>query len=103
MRQGKECRRVLKTGLSRINLANARHQVVQVCFCTFENVVAACAVLSPVVLPALALMADLPGGNDMLPLDTGRTASVLARDVAAGCEVDAIAGVFAAAIKLGGL
>lgn len=98
-----ECQRFLKTGLSRINLADARHQVVQVGFGALEHIVIARAVLAPTVLPALALVPDLPGRNNMLPLDARGAAGVLAGDITAGLQVHAVAGVFAAAIELGGL
>ena len=103
MCHGEECQRFLKTGLSRINLADAGYQVVQVGFSNFEHRVIAGAVFSPATLPALALMADLPGGNDMFPLDTCGTIGIFAWDVAAGFQVDAVAVVFATAVELGGL
>lgn len=93
----------LKTVLSRINLADARHQVVQVGFGTLEHFIVARAVLAPPVLPALALMPDLPGWNNVLPFDARGAVGIFARDVATGFKVHAITGVFAAAIELGGL
>lgn len=93
----------LKTVLSRINLTDARHQVVQVSFGTLEYLVIAGAVLAPASLPTLALMADLPGGNDMLPFNACCAIGILARDVAAGFQVYPVAGVLAAAIELRGL
>ena len=48
-------------------------------------------------------MADLPGGNDMFPLDACGTVGIFARDITAGFQVDAVAGVFATAVELGGL
>lgn len=103
MCRGKECQRFLKTGLSRINLPNAGHQVVQVGFGALESLVIARAVLAPAVLPTLALMPDLPGRNDVLPFDSCRTVGVLTWDVAAGFQVHTVAGVLATAIELGGL
>lgn len=103
MCHGEECQRFLKTGLSRINLADARHEVVQVGFGAFEHVVMPRTVLTPAILPALALMPDLPGRHDMFPLDARGAVSVFAWDVAAGFQVHAVARVFAAAIELGGL
>jgi hypothetical protein len=76
---------------------------VQIRFGTLEYVVMAGAVLASTVLPALALMADLPGWNNVLPLDARGTVGVFAWDVAAGFQVNAVAGVFAASIELGGL
>lgn len=103
MCQGKECQRFLKTGLSRINLADARYQVVQVGFGAFEHVIMARTVFAPAVLPAAALMPDLPGRHNVLPLDARRAVGVFARNVTTGFQVDTVAGVFAAAIELGGL
>lgn len=93
----------LKTVLSRINLADARYQVMQVRLGTLEHVIVARAVLAPTILPALALMPDLPGWNNVLPFDARSAVGIFARDVATGFQVNAVAGVFAAAIKLGGL
>ncbi|MNC82415.1 hypothetical protein D3C75_1359180 [compost metagenome] len=59
------------------------------------------ALLAPAALPALALMADLPGGYDVLPLDARRALGILAWGIAARCQVDLVAFVFTAAIKLG--
>lgn len=93
----------LKTVLSRINLADARHQVVQVGLGALVHRVLAGAVLAPAVLPALALMADLPGRNNVFPLNTRCPVGVLAGDIAAGFQVHPVTVVFAAAIKLRGL
>ncbi len=48
-------------------------------------------------------MSDLPGRDDMFPFNAGRAFGVFSRDVAAGRQVHLVAGVFAPAIKLGGL
>lgn len=93
----------LKTVLSRINLPDARHQVVQVGLCTLEHIIAARTVLASTVLPALALMSDLPGWNDMLPFDACGTVGIFAWDVPAGFQIHPVAGVFTAAVKLCGL
>lgn len=67
------------------------------------DLVVARAVLAPAILPALALVADLPGRDDVLPFDARGAVEVLARRVAAGGQVDLVALVLAAAIKLRGL
>lgn len=86
-----------------INLADARYQVVQVSFSALEDGVGARAVLASAVLPALALMADLPGRDNVLPLDARRPVGVFTRNVAAGFQVDPVTRVLAAAIELSGL
>lgn len=86
-----------------IHLADARHQVVQVGFGPLVDRVLAGAVLAPAILPALALMADLPGRNNVFPFNTCRPVGVFARDIAAGFQVYPVAVVFAAAIELRGL
>lgn len=93
----------LKTVLSRINLADAGHQIVQVSFSDLEDRVVTCAVFSATFLPALSLVTDLPRRNDVLPLDTGCAVSVFARDITTGFEVNPVAAVFTAAVELGGL
>jgi len=65
--------------------------------------VVAGALLAPALLPALALMTDLPGRDNMLPFDAGGAIGVLARYISAGREVHPVAGVFAPAVELGGL
>ena len=76
---------------------------MQVGFSNFEYRVVTGAVFASSTLPALALMADLPGGHDMFPFDTCCAVGIFAWDITAGCEVDAVPGVFAATVKLGGL
>ncbi|MNG13336.1 hypothetical protein D3C84_970090 [compost metagenome] len=61
------------------------------------------AVLATTLLPALTLMADLPRRDNMFPFNAGGAAGILARYIAAGGQVHAIAGVFAATVELGGL
>ncbi|MNR15967.1 hypothetical protein D3C85_1325300 [compost metagenome] len=60
-------------------------------------------VLTSAFLPALALVTNLPGRNDVFPLDARGALGIFTRHVATRCEVHLVAGVFAAAIKLGGL
>ena len=84
-----------------VNLTNAGHQVVQVGFCHFVDRVVTGAIFSSAVLPALALMANLPGGNNVFPFNTRCTIGIFTRDVTAAFKVDAVASVFAATIKLG--
>lgn len=86
-----------------VDLTDARHKVMQVGLGALENLVVPGAVLAPTVLPALPLMTDLPGRDDVFPLDARGTLDVLARFVAAALEVDLIAVVLAAAIELGRL
>lgn len=86
-----------------INLADARHQVVQVGFGALEHVVVTRAVLAPAILPALTLMPDLPRWNDVLPFDACGAVGVFAWDVATALQIHTVAGVFATAIELGGL
>lgn len=61
------------------------------------------AVLASTFLPALALMADHPCRDDMLPLDALGASGILARGVATGAQVDPVATVLAATVELGGL
>ena len=93
----------LKTVLSRINFADARHQVMQVCLGALEHLIMARAVFSPSVLPALAQIPDLPGRYDVFPLNARGAVGVFAGDVTAGFQVDPVTGVFAAAIEFSGL
>ena len=99
------CRQPAKTEIVAItiNLANAGDQVMKVRFRNFVNRVIAGAVFSATVLPALTLMANLPGRNDMFPLDACCPVGIFTRDIATGFKVDPVACVFAATIKLGGL
>ena len=76
---------------------------MQVRFGALEHFIIACAVLASTLLPALALMSDLPGRNNVLPLDARRAVGVFAWNVATGFQVYAIACVFASAIELSGL
>ena len=69
----------------------------------FVGRVVLAAVLASALLPALALMADLPGRDNVLPLDAFSPLGILARYIAAGREVDPVAVVLAATIKLRGL
>ncbi|MNF94258.1 hypothetical protein D3C84_769630 [compost metagenome] len=86
-----------------IDLADAGHQVVQVGLGLLVGRVVSRTVFSPTLLPALTLMADLPRRDNVLPLDARGALGVFARHIPAGCEVHLVAGVFAAAIELGGL
>ncbi|MCY1438951.1 hypothetical protein D9M71_551690 [compost metagenome] len=58
------------------------------------------AVLAPALLPALALVADYPGRDYVLPLDALGPLRCLARHVAAALQVHSIALVAATAIEL---
>ncbi|MND86200.1 hypothetical protein D3C80_781530 [compost metagenome] len=86
-----------------IDFANAGHQVVQISLGLLVNRVVAGAVLATALLPALALMADLPGRNNMLPLDAGCAFGIFTWHITAGCKVHPVTGVLAATVKLGGL
>jgi len=63
----------------------------------------ACAVLTPSLLPALALMADLPRWNDVFPFNACGAVGIFAWNIAASFQIHPVAGVLAAAIELGGL
>ena len=76
---------------------------MQVGLCNFVDRVVAGAVFSAAALPALALVTNLPGRNDVFPLDTCCSIGILARDITTGFEVDQVAGVLAPTIELGGL
>ncbi|MNN56594.1 hypothetical protein D3C81_1715340 [compost metagenome] len=76
---------------------------MQVGFGAFVHLVMLRALLAPAALPTLALMADLPGGYDVFPLDARRALGILARGIAAGRQVDLVTLVFAAAIEFGRL
>lgn len=99
------CRQPAKTEIVAItvNLADAGDQVMKVRFRNFVDRVIAGAVFSTSALPALTLVANLPGWNDVLPLDTGCPGGIFARDVATGFKVDPVASVLAATVKLRGL
>ena len=86
-----------------IDLADAGYQVVQVGFRALEDSIGTRAVFASAVLPALALMPDLPSRDNMLPLDACGPVRVLTWDVAAGFQVYPVTRVFAAAIELSGL
>lgn len=61
------------------------------------------AILAASLLPALALVTDLPGWNNVFPLDARRAFGIFTRHITAGREIHPVTGVFAAAIKFGGL
>ncbi|MNN39120.1 hypothetical protein D3C81_1531470 [compost metagenome] len=48
-------------------------------------------------------MTDLPGWNNVLPLNAGGTFGVFAWYIPAGLKIHPIAGVLAATVELGGL
>src|SRR5690606_14344563 len=83
-----------------IDLADHRHQVVQVGFGLAEDGVLRGALLAPALLPALALMADHPGRDYVFPLDACGAFGLLAWNVAAAGKVDPIAFEGAAAIEI---
>lgn len=57
-------------GAVTIDLADSRYQVVKIRFHALELGIIFCAVFTSALLPALALVPQFPGGDDMFPLDT---------------------------------
>src|SRR5690606_2010412 len=78
-------------GTVTVQLAHRRHQVVQVGFHAPEQRIIFYAVFAPAVLPALTLMAKLPGRNYMLPLRPRAALSVFARCVATTAGINLLA------------
>ena len=69
-----------------VHLADGGEEVVHVPLHLVE-LVALAAVLAPALLPALELVAELPGGDHVLPLDARGAIGLLARQVAAALPV----------------
>src|SRR5690606_32814429 len=74
-------------------------QIVQVGLHTPEQRIIFYAVFAPAVLPALTLMAKLPGRNYMLPLQPRAALSVFARCVATTTGINLLAAEGAITIK----
>src|SRR5690554_1923844 len=83
-----------------VHLADRRYQVVQVRLGTAEHRIVGGAVPASALLPALALVADHPGGDHMFPFDATGALGILAGLVAAAVQVHPVALVAAAAIEL---
>ncbi len=83
-----------------VDLADHRNQVVQVRLGSAEYRVVGSAMLASALLPAAPLMANHPGGDDVLPFHTSGALWLFARYIAAAGQVDAIAAVAAAAVEI---
>jgi hypothetical protein len=83
-----------------IDLADRRHQIVEITLGALEDRIGVGAVLAPALLPALALVTQHPGGNHVFPLDASRSCRVLARLVAAACELHDMPDIVATAVEV---
>src|SRR5690606_16521417 len=86
-------------GTVTVQFADRRHQVVQVGLHAPEQRIIFYAVFAPAVLPALALMAKLPGRYHMLPLQPRAALSVFARHIATAAGINLLTTEVAVTIK----
>ncbi|MNJ33421.1 hypothetical protein D3C77_281070 [compost metagenome] len=96
---------VVEVAAITVHFANGRVQVEQISFHGAEHRIFVNAVLAPAVLPALALVTESPGWNDVFPFGSFSAGLLLARFIAAGFGIDAATGFayprpFAATVEL---
>src|SRR5690606_14871783 len=84
-----------------VEFSNRWHEVVQIAFSLVKEGVCARAVSVAPILPALTLMPDNPGRNDVFPFDATSPVRVFANLVSTRLEVHAITVVKTTAIELG--
>ena len=76
---------------------------MQVSFGHLVDGIIAGTVFASSFLPALALVANLPGGHNVFPFDACCSVGIFSRHITARSKIDAVPRVFAATVKLGGL